>query len=221
MNYIRRFFVVIALYIMSLFYPFIYGLLKDLLLSSSNSMNYILGSFVIAISIILNIGLVFYFAKNLGFIGFDKEFFTKRNFALIFLGFILLRMIAYIGYLILENQGGNATINDQLIWKTFSQGNPIITVLMMAIAAPIMEEIIFRGAIINYWLKDFPIIGVLVSSIIFASLHSTSNITSYLIYFFMGFVLAILFFKTKRIEVSIGAHILNNLLPAISIIFSL
>lgn len=158
MNYIRRFFVVIALYIMSLFYPFIYGLLKDLLLSSSNSMNYILGSFVIAISIILNIGLVFYFAKNLGFIGFDKEFFTKRNFALIFLGFILLRMIAYIGYLILENQGGNATINDQLIWKTFSQGNPIITVLMMAIAAPIMEEIIFRGAIINYWLKDLTIV---------------------------------------------------------------
>ncbi len=66
MNYIRRFFVVIALYIMSLFYPFIYGLLKDLLLSSSNSMNYILGSFVIAISIILNIGLVFLFCKELG-----------------------------------------------------------------------------------------------------------------------------------------------------------
>lgn len=46
------------------------------------------------------------------------------------------------------------------------QESPIINVRMMAIAAPIMEEILFRGTIIDDWIKDFPIIGVIVSFII-------------------------------------------------------
>lgn len=35
------------------------------------------------------------------------------------------------------------------------QESPIINVRMMAIAAPIMEEILFRGAIIDDWIKIF------------------------------------------------------------------
>lgn len=216
MKYLKRFFIVLGLYFLSIIYLVIYGVLKGLLISDGNwRVN--LGVLTLVITIIFNVGVVFYFANLLGFIHLDNRFITKKNLILVLIGFVLLRAVAYVGYIILFNQGLNATANDQIAWKTFSEGIPLINIFMVGFVIPIMEEVIFRAAIINYWLKDLPIVGIAVSALIFGAFHSPTNVTSYFIYTLMGVVLAILYYKSQRIEVSIGVHILNNLLPAISI----
>ena len=56
---------------------------------------------------------------------------------------------------------------------------------------------------------------MLISSAIFTSMHMTTNIIHWLTFFFMGMILAIIYKKTEKIETSMLAHSLNNLLAFI------
>lgn len=86
--------------------------------------------------------------------------------------------------------------------------NPIF-LLIPAISAPILEELIFRKILFGALYKKLNFFwGALISSLIFGVLHM--DLTHILIYVSMGFVFAYLYVKTKRIIVPILVHMTLN-----------
>lgn len=76
--------------------------------------------------------------------------------------------------------------------------------------SPICEELIFRGVLLNRFKIVMPtLFSVLITSLIFASMHSYGSIIAAFIF---AICMAILYLKTDNIIVPIFAHFLNNLL---------
>ncbi|MEI5994690.1 CPBP family intramembrane glutamic endopeptidase [Candidatus Enterococcus mansonii] len=181
----------------------------------------------LAISVLLmvvtigNIYLLLFLGKKLGFFKFKWDFINLKNIVIIVGGFLLARVIAIGGTLLLNNQGAESTANDVAIQTIFTGENPILIVLLIGISAPIMEEIIFRGAIIGFWFENLPMVGIAISSILFGLVHGPTNVISFLIYGLMGLILSIAYYKTKRLEVSISIHFFNNIFSAIAIAIGL
>ena len=93
-------------------------------------------------------------------------------------------------------------LNNSLI----AVGSFIATVFI----SPISEELIFRGVLLNRSKLVLPtLISVLVTSLLFASMHPFGSIISAFIF---AICMAILYLKTDNIMVPIFAHFLNNLL---------
>ncbi|EOL47751.1 hypothetical protein I580_01305 [Enterococcus caccae ATCC BAA-1240] len=161
------------------------------------------------------------FRKKLGFLNLIVDFFTKKNVGIILGGFILARVIAIGGTLLLNTQGAESTANDAAIQTIFTGESPLLIILLIGISAPIMEEIVFRGGIIGYWLAKFPIVAIAISSIVFGLIHGPTNLISFLIYGLMGLILSLACYKTQRLEISISIHFLNNIFAAIVIAFGM
>lgn len=87
--------------------------------------------------------------------------------------------------------------------------------ILTAIVAPILEEIVFRKIIFGVLYKrtNFFIAG-LISALIFGFIHGEPK--HILVYASMGFVFAFLYVKTKRIIVPIIAHMAMNSIVVIT-----
>ena len=91
---------------------------------------------------------------------------------------------------------------------------PLISFFLVAILAPINEELVFRKSIKNAIIEKWPYI--LTSGLLFGSLHVISQITSlydylYLIpYSSLGIAFAYTNYKTNNIFPSIFVHTLHN-----------
>lgn len=92
--------------------------------------------------------------------------------------------------------------------------NEVITVVFVfsaVILSPIAEELIFRGTLTNMFFKRGNIWPkVILSGIIFSAGHMSSNPISFLMYAYMGMVLAFVYLRTADIRNSIAIHIINN-----------
>jgi membrane protease YdiL (CAAX protease family) len=91
---------------------------------------------------------------------------------------------------------------------------PVIGVFVMTVVlSPIVEELIFRGVLLNKLKLIVPtLFAVLISSLLFGALHSFGSIFSAFIF---AVCMAILYLKTENICVPILAHFLNNLFAEI------
>jgi len=95
------------------------------------------------------------------------------------------------------------------LFNSVFAGSLIATILI----SPISEELIFRGVFLNRLQFIVPaVFAVLISSLLFAALHSFGSIFSAFIF---GICIAILYLKTDNIFVAIFAHFLNNLFAEI------
>lgn len=175
-----------------------------------------LSSNVLLIILIINIAIMVFWAKKINILPFDLTFLTKKNVFWIISLFILGRFLV----IILALQLPDSTYNDALIQELFANAPKLLTFTTIAIAAPIMEEIVFRGVIIGKIFNQHPIIGLIVSSSLFSYVHSPESILSFSIYFLLGATLATAYIKTKRLESSMLIHFLNNLPGALFIILS-
>ena len=82
-------------------------------------------------------------------------------------------------------------------------------VLAIAIIGPILEEMLFRGAVTTELLKRYsPQKAILFSALIFGIFHI--NPAQVLNAFLLGLLLAWLFYKTRSLIPGILIHILNN-----------
>lgn len=136
----------------------------------------------------------------------------------IIIGFIVMmaaKMI--IGFFITQQ-----TANDAAIEKLFkiSVNTSFMMVFMTAIAAPVVEELVFRGFLMDYFFTDQPIFAILLSGLIFGSIHASTNFISWLMYVVMGIILAATYNKEKNLAANISLHFLNNLLPSIVFLLS-
>ena len=98
------------------------------------------------------------------------------------------------------------------LFNSFLTGSLIATIFI----SPISEELIFRGVFLNRLQLIVPaVFAVLISSLLFAALHSFGSIFSAFIF---GICIAILYLKTDNIFVVIFAHFLNNLFAEIIVV---
>ena len=129
----------------------------------------------------------------------------------IILAVVVLNIFFSYGMLYLSNSildivpSGNA-------FNSFLTGTLITTILI----SPISEELIFRGVFLNRLQLAVPVVfAVLISSLLFAALHSFGSIFSAFIF---GICIAILYLKTDNIFVAIFAHFFNNLFAEIIVV---
>ena len=100
-------------------------------------------------------------------------------------------------------------VSDANIFNSFLTTGLLATIFI----SPISEELIFRGVFLNRIKLIVPTtFAVLISSLLFASLHSFGSIFSAFIF---GICVAILYLKTDNIFVPIFVHFLNNLFAEI------
>lgn len=133
-------------------------------------------------------------------------------------------VLAFVSFIVAEivlnilNQklfGQTQTANNQAISNLLSSDRWIFYLLMFSgiVLSPIVEELIFRGYLINgFFYHNQFWAPVVVSGVVFSLAHLSTNIVSFLIYAVLGMLLAGIYKKTDNIATSIGLHMLNNLM---------
>jgi len=92
-----------------------------------------------------------------------------------------------------------------------SFGSVPVQVLLIVIAAPVSEEICFRGMLFGGLRTRMPrLAAAFVSALIFGALHALTGISAVPPLIFFGFVLALLYERTGSILPGILLHMLNN-----------
>lgn len=87
--------------------------------------------------------------------------------------------------------------------------NILFALLIMNIAAPVFEEVLFRGFIQTELMRGFPSpAAIVISSLIFAVFHG--NLFQSTFVFFVGLCLGFCFYKTGSLLTSIILHIIFN-----------
>lgn len=96
-------------------------------------------------------------------------------------------------------------------------GSVLILFLFLAIGAPLVEELFFRGLLLRALLeRTGPAVAIVVSALVFALAHFEALQFAGLAAF--GVVLAVLAWRTGRLGPSIGAHIAFNAAAVITVV---
>ena len=86
-----------------------------------------------------------------------------------------------------------------------------VQILLIAIAAPISEELCFRGMLFGGLRERLPrFAAALIAAVIFGGLHALTGVTAVPPLIAFGFVLALLYEKTGSVVPCILLHMLNN-----------
>lgn len=86
-----------------------------------------------------------------------------------------------------------------------------VQVLLIVIAAPVSEEVCFRGMLFGGLREKLPrLAAALLSGLIFGGLHALTGVTAVPPLIVFGFLLALLYEKTGSVIPGILLHMLNN-----------
>ncbi len=86
-----------------------------------------------------------------------------------------------------------------------------VQILLIVIAAPVSEEICFRGMLFGGLRERLPrVAAALVAGIVFGALHALTGVTAVPPLIVFGFILSLLYEKTGSIVPGIILHMLNN-----------
>ncbi len=104
----------------------------------------------------------------------------------------------------------NGVLNETDFYTMADTASPLLynslVVIIAVLIAPIVEEFLFRGVILQRFAVKWGITaGILISSLIFGLLHS-----DILGAFVFGIVMSLLYINTKTLLVPIACHMLNN-----------
>ncbi|WP_238333965.1 CPBP family intramembrane glutamic endopeptidase [Companilactobacillus halodurans] len=167
------------------------------------------GYFVtLTIGSLIATGIMIYLVKLSGRNEFEKK--TTLNHDLQWI------IIGTIGAIVLQYGIGFA---DQLIFNANTSSQNTLQLLLMVkaypyyfiyvmIAAPIMEEIIFRRVFFANLIKPTNVyIAAIISACLFAFMHQD---TRFLVYVAMGLWFSFVYYKSKNIYASAGSHLLMN-----------
>lgn len=157
--------------------------------------------------------LMIYLFKKKGITFFSKApiklkeilFIVGASIGLIMISGILENVIARL-------QPAFNTENQVGLEGLFSNSSPITMFISVVILAPIIEEVLFRGIFMKVLFAGKDTLGFIVCAVAFTLVHSPTDFYSFLIYFTMALGLGWIYWRTERIEASIFAHFLNNLL---------
>lgn len=155
-------------------------------------------------------------AKKIGILSQSGKVFQKGDGKRISLSILGMFLISILGTALLRWVNGEVTTANQAsLIEEFQRGNGILLPIMLGVLAPIVEEIIFRGILPLKIFKGYEGWGYIVGGLLFALFHGPTNIVSFVIYAVSSVILTLLAYRTRRLEVSIAVHMINNGLPAI------
>jgi len=104
------------------------------------------------------------------------------------------------------------------IMKKLLQPN-IYTFISVAIAAPILEELLFRGVILEGFLKNYsPTKAIIYSALLFGLIHF--NPWQFIGGFIIGMVIGWLYWKTNSLIPGILIHFVNNSLSFMAMYYT-
>ncbi|HHU6761839.1 TPA: CPBP family intramembrane glutamic endopeptidase [Staphylococcus aureus] len=150
-------------------------------------------------------------SKKLNFHFLKFKMLSKKDFLIVLIG--------YVSVFILDNLyeiiRPSIPPNDQPIISEYAGSPFIILVFSLAIAPAIIEEFVVRGILFRVVFRGHLIIGLLVSSIVFSLLHDGDSFIDYIPYFYFAVIVGVCFLITKRLEVAILIHFLNNFITVL------
>ena len=142
--------------------------------------------------------------------GLDLKILLYGSLFVMAVGIISGYLMDFINYLFPSFGNGYGEIEKMLTNSSF-----IAVFVSTCVLAPIMEEIMFRGIILNNLLSKRSIwYSIIVSSLIFGLIHM--NLLQGTNAFILGIALAIVFIKTRNIYACMVGHFLNNLIATMA-----
>ncbi|GEM_PF-213894 len=97
------------------------------------------------------------------------------------------------------------------VFSKLIESSPVMGFLLLAVAAPLLEEILFRGIILRFLLKKMsPWKAIMISALAFGIFHL--NIWQFTGAFIMGIFFGFLFWKTGSLFYPVLFHFINNAL---------
>ena len=120
----------------------------------------------------------------------------------------------YVLNVVIEQMGVPNTMEETFI----AMSNNPFGFLTIAILAPVLEELLFRGAIEARLLQQWtnPWTGIVVSSLIFGIIHM--NPAQIPFAFLMGLMFGWIYYRTGSLLPGIVGHVLNNSIAAVNMI---
>ncbi len=101
------------------------------------------------------------------------------------------------------------------IFLEIGKMNGFFAFLMIVVAAPIFEEFIFRGVMLDGLLKKYsPVKSILISSLLFGIVHL--NPWQFITAMGMGAFIGWVYYKTHKLSLCIIIHFVNNLFAFLS-----
>ena len=113
--------------------------------------------------------------------------------------------------------------NNVVITKLLMQNRTTLVILTISMVclSPILEELIFRGFLMDsFFGPKYMWWPIIISSLPFALGHLTSNLVSFSVYVVMGMFLAYVYRKSNNLLDSILMHALNNLVSVILLLIT-
>ena len=174
--------------------------------------------------------LVVCHGKNIFWLGFNKHIKAWQiilGFFLIFLANVIATPLEDISKMVLSHLP-NLNVMAQRMEDTYTEqvvalsnlkswGEFFMAIVIMAFFPALFEEIFFRGALQNllerWWKKPF--LAVLITSFVFSFIHM--SIYLFLSRALLGFVLGLMYQRSKNLWVNIVAHFLNNTVAVIQL----
>jgi uncharacterized protein len=148
-----------------------------------------------------------------------RRFSVVRSLLLVIGLFVVILLLNELYQNVITTFHLNLQTNDQAILRESKQVplTTYATLLVSVLAAPLCEEIFFRGFVFAGLLRGMPVaLAVVMSALIFAVAHADPG--SFLVLFFIGMGLAFLRWYTKSLWPSILLHLLNNGIGALLIV---
>ncbi len=96
---------------------------------------------------------------------------------------------------------------------------PVTFFFLAVVAAPVLEEILFRGIILEGYLKNYkPWTAILVSAFLFGLIHL--NLAQGVSAFISGILFGWIYWRTRSILLGILLHFINNVLAFVSSLYT-
>lgn len=154
--------------------------------------------------------LFLYGAHKSKLLNLKSKLFTINDAPRIALSYVAIIVGNMIGAIWLHLLKQTTTSNQETINSLISETSLISSFFVIVIVAPLCEEIICRGIIPTKLFEGYEKIGYIFGWLLFTIAHIPNNLPSFLIYGWMSAVLTWTAYRTKRLEMSILLHLVNN-----------
>ena len=141
---------------------------------------------------------------------FNLSFFKAKDLARLVLSYLVIFTSNLFGSALLRLMNESTTSNQSTINNLVQNSSLISSFFLLVLIAPICEEILCRGIIPKKIFRGKEKLGYLVGAVVFAFLHTPTNLPSLLIYGGMSTVLTWTAYRTERLEMSILLHMIVN-----------
>ena len=181
-----------------------------LVLLQKTQLESIWSTLIVGITSTAVVTLFLYGAHKSKLLNLKSKLFTINDAPRIALSYVAIIVGNMIGAIWLHLLKQTTTSNQETINSLISETSLISSFFVIVIVAPLCEEIICRGIIPTKLFEGYEKIGYIFGWLLFTIAHIPNNLPSFLIYGWMSAVLTWTAYCTKRLEMSIILHLVNN-----------